>query len=219
MMFSDYTRAVSMQNIYNDGGFSSTGISDAIGLTQVADTLILGVDNNLEQLMQLDFGSACLGSITNSTEVAPTVSYSAAGTYTISLRASDAEGRVNYSTQTVTVTSDVAPDISFTVDDSRCISNTNSFTPSNLTLATYSWDFKGDGVEDSDKVSPDFDYSSLGTGTYTVTLTVSDGSCTNTTSQELTIYPDPPVPSFTVTSSSGIHSVLFFLGPIKSELK
>lgn len=30
MMFSDYTRMVTMQNLFHDGGFSSTGISDAI---------------------------------------------------------------------------------------------------------------------------------------------------------------------------------------------
>lgn len=30
MMFSDFTRRITMQNIYNDGGFSSTGISKGI---------------------------------------------------------------------------------------------------------------------------------------------------------------------------------------------
>ena len=30
MMFSDYTKRVTMQNLFHDGGFSSTGISDAI---------------------------------------------------------------------------------------------------------------------------------------------------------------------------------------------
>jgi enoyl-[acyl-carrier protein] reductase I len=30
MMFSDYTKMVTMQNLFHDGGFSSTGISDAI---------------------------------------------------------------------------------------------------------------------------------------------------------------------------------------------
>ncbi|MEQ8359677.1 MAG: SDR family oxidoreductase [Cytophagales bacterium] len=30
MMFSDFTRMVTMQNLFHDGGFSSTGISDAI---------------------------------------------------------------------------------------------------------------------------------------------------------------------------------------------
>lgn len=30
MMFSDYTRKVTMQNLFHDGGFSSTGISDGV---------------------------------------------------------------------------------------------------------------------------------------------------------------------------------------------
>ena len=30
VMFSDYTRMVTMQNLMHDGGFSTTGISDAI---------------------------------------------------------------------------------------------------------------------------------------------------------------------------------------------
>lgn len=29
-MFSDYTRMITMQNIYHDGGFSSVGVSKAI---------------------------------------------------------------------------------------------------------------------------------------------------------------------------------------------
>jgi enoyl-[acyl-carrier protein] reductase I len=30
MLFSDLTRMVTMQNLYHDGGFSSTGISNAV---------------------------------------------------------------------------------------------------------------------------------------------------------------------------------------------
>ncbi len=29
MLFSDYTRKVTMQNLFHDGGFSTTGVSDA----------------------------------------------------------------------------------------------------------------------------------------------------------------------------------------------
>jgi enoyl-[acyl-carrier protein] reductase I len=29
-LFSDYTRMVTMQNLFHDGGFSFTGVSDAI---------------------------------------------------------------------------------------------------------------------------------------------------------------------------------------------
>ena len=29
-LFSDYTRMVTMQNLYHDGGFSSTGLSPAV---------------------------------------------------------------------------------------------------------------------------------------------------------------------------------------------
>ena len=30
MLFSDYSRMVTMQNLYHDGGFSNVGISDEI---------------------------------------------------------------------------------------------------------------------------------------------------------------------------------------------
>jgi enoyl-[acyl-carrier protein] reductase I len=30
MMFSDFTRFVTMQNLFHDGGFSFTGVTDAV---------------------------------------------------------------------------------------------------------------------------------------------------------------------------------------------
>ena len=97
----------------------------------------------------------------------------------------------------------MAPSISFTKDASRCISNTTTFTPSNTGLTSYDWDFDGDGVVDvSDATGANqiFDYSASGTGTYTVRLDVSDGTCDNFYEQEITIYDPPPAPSYTFSS-------------------
>ena len=36
-MFSDLTKRVTLQNLYNDGGFSNMGVSDAVMSTFVGD--------------------------------------------------------------------------------------------------------------------------------------------------------------------------------------
>ncbi|MFK7951713.1 MAG: PKD domain-containing protein, partial [Ekhidna sp.] len=59
------------------------------------------------------------------------------------------------------------------------------------------WNF-GDGTTSTEEI-PTHQY--LSTGSYTVRLDVSNGTCTNFTEQEITIYPEPPTPSFTINTS------------------
>ncbi|MFZ9027741.1 MAG: PKD domain-containing protein, partial [Crocinitomicaceae bacterium] len=81
--------------------------------------------------------------------------------------------------------------------EGRCISVSNSFTPSNAGLATYSWDF-GDG-NTSSIANPVNDYASA--DTYAIRLdVVGDNGCTNYVEEEITIYEEPPLPTFTLSS-------------------
>ncbi|WP_119845707.1 PKD domain-containing protein, partial [Reichenbachiella sp. MSK19-1] len=82
------------------------------------------------------------------------------------------------------------------LDNSRCIDNTNTFTAiDDGDIASYSWDFNGDGVEDSNIANPSYQYPA--TGSYQTKLTVvSNGGCANSTSQEISIYNIPDTPDF-----------------------
>ncbi|MEQ9405250.1 MAG: PKD domain-containing protein [Cyclobacteriaceae bacterium] len=109
-------------------------------------------------------------------------------------------------TSNVVITTDIAPSITFTIDPSQCISNTNTFTPT-TGLTTYSWDFDNDGVEDSNFENANYQF--LTPGTHTVRLDVSDGTCNNFLEQQITIYPDTPTPTFDVTGATLCENVEF----------
>ncbi len=198
----------SMANTPTGTVLSSLAPAGSRGLGLVRDGtdyygFITGINDN--RLYGLDFSSGCEATTPISTEEKPQVSYSSDGTYTVSLETKDASGNTDYSSNSLTVSTDVAPTINFSIDDSRCVSVTNTFTPSTSGF-TYSWDFDGDGMEDSNQESPTYDFSTgaggPGPGTYAARLTVNDGTCSNFTEQEITIYDTPPTPAFTTSSTN-----------------
>ena len=93
--------------------------------------------------------------------------------------------------------------------------STVTFSPQNQSAATYSWDF-GDGTAVSTQMSPAHTYTAG--GTYTVTLTLTEGSCTETITRSvsvaalginpvsatssLTLSPNPAKDNLTVTWTS-----------------
>ena len=138
------------------------------------------------------FPQLCTSSISYSESANPaSVSYSAAGTYDIYFA-----GRLGQSistiVRTVTVTPQTAPSITMTIDSSRCILNTNTFSASPSTGLSYSWDFNGEGSASTSFESFQFPT----TGEKRVVLTVSDGICTNQAIEVFDIYPQPPDPVF-----------------------
>ncbi len=122
--------------------------------------------------------------------------YSTEGERNLTIRMIDQFGEIINIKRTLDVNSQTAPDPTFSSD--ACISSPITFTPMTSGL-TYSWDFDGDGLEDSDLETPEFAFAS--TGTYTVRLDVSDGTCNNFYEQEITIYDPPPAPSYTYSSA------------------
>lgn len=191
---------------FNDG-INSTPSQDKItvtsglsGLEFPLDSLGFAINFSTNELLRLNFEVDCPASIRSSSEFEPNaLNYPAAGDYTISLIATHENGNETMESFTVTVGSDVSPSAAFLVDDSRCISNSNVFTPQVTDLTLYSWDFNNDGIEDSNQEAPTFDFSSLGAGTYTVRLDVNDGTCDNFHEELITIYEAPPTPTFDIT--------------------
>ncbi|VXD17173.1 conserved hypothetical protein [Marinoscillum sp. 108] len=185
--------------------FASLGLSNISGISMLADSVGFLIDNVSQDVYRLDFDNGCSSTIKESTSYEPIeVSYGSSGTYYVSLAAIDESGNVSYDVDTVTVTGDVAPDISFTVDENRCIANANTFTSVSSTpedIVSYSWDFNGDGIEDSSEPNPTYRYSVA--GDYTIVLTIGDSSsCGNTAKKTITIYPGPPEPDFSTDQTT-----------------
>ncbi|MFY0606378.1 MAG: PKD domain-containing protein, partial [Cyclobacteriaceae bacterium] len=93
------------------------------------------------------------------------------------------------------------PDISFSTDNS-CISTLSQFTSINTSgdITSYSWDFDGDGVEDSSDPNPSYQYQNI--RGYDVRLSVDASTgCKNFITQNVQIYPDPPDPLITFGKS------------------
>lgn len=119
-----------------------------------------------------------LGNGATSTEQSPSASYTAAGTYKVTLTVKNAAGVASTAEKTVTVWEKPKPD--FTASPARgCIPFNVTFTdksdPVNGTISTYSWDF-GDGTTGSGS-SPVHTYNNVLSPTVILTVTNSNG-CT-----------------------------------------
>lgn len=130
------------------------------------------------------------GTPETSTEPNPTVVFSAAGTYTVTLTVTDNEGASDDFEREVTVTGapgNAAPTAAFTVD---CASLECTFTDASTdtdgTIASYAWDFGDPTSADntSTEQSPTHTYSFTELTEVTVTLTVTDDDGAETTTTQ-----------------------------------
>jgi len=113
---------------------------------------------------------------TDATGVNPTHSFANPGTYDVTLTVTDGAGNTDDATVTVTVRDVTAPTADAGSDRTVSLSSTPSFDASGSTdndaVASYAWDFDGDGTTDATGATPSHSFSS--TGSYDVTLTVTD---------------------------------------------
>jgi PKD repeat protein len=141
-----------------------------------------------------DFGDGTTSTLKN-----PTHSYAATGTYPVTVKTTNDAGCEDISAvKTVTVTS--GPIASFTFNNNQCANNpvtfTNTSTNTNGTT-TYAWTF-GDGGT-STAANPTHTYTTA--NTYNVELTVTNGVCSHSSLNVITIL-DPPTSSFTFTNNN-----------------
>jgi len=128
----------------------------------------------------------------SSTVASPTVVFATAGTYNVTLTASNSSGS---STATATVTVNTVPTSGFSTSTNGAVA---SFTNSSSNASSYSWNF-GDGNSSAD-INPTHTYGA--DGVYTVTLTATNACGSVTTTSTVTIV-TPPLAGFIANNTNG----------------
>ncbi|GEM_PF-834525 len=142
---------------------------------------------------QWDFGDGSSSTLQN-----PTHAYSNSGTYTVTLRvANSAESKTT--SKTITVKPVVQADFSFSPTNPTVGTSVQFTDKSTGNIASWSWKF-GDGST-STQQNPAHAYSAA--GSYNVTLTVSDGTTSNSMTQTITVKANI-VADFTYSPSSPV---------------
>ena len=145
-------------------------------------------------------GSSSAGTITGwswnfgsggntSTQQNPSFTYPSAGSYTVTMTATSSSGCTSSSSQTVTV--NTTPTISFTASPlSGCSPLAITFTNTSTNASSFTWDF-GDGTVVFSSGTPSHTYTTP--GTYSVTVTGTNGVCTSThtTTNMITVNAKP----------------------------
>lgn len=134
------------------------------------------------------------GSPSSSTAQNPSVSYATAGTYSVTLIASNSAGS-DTTTLTNYITVNTTPSAGFT---SSVNGTTASFTNTTTNATSYSWNF-GDGGT-STATNPTHTY--INDGVYTVVLSATNSCGTVTSTQTVTIA-TPPSAGFSANNTSG----------------
>lgn len=129
----------------------------------------------------------------------PSHTYTAAGTYNITLLVTDNNGGTNSVSHSVTVVADVAPTASFSVTNKTYLAvtvNGSASSDPDGTITGYDWNW-GDGTAHGSGPTPGA-HTYAANGTYTVTLTVTDDQGkTGAVSTNVTVAANvPPTASF-----------------------
>lgn len=164
------------------------------------------VPSQIEAGAQVDFTNASsdpeggaltyvwdFGGLDTSTATDPSFTFPNAGDYAVSLEATDPEGLSHSLSQTLSVVAaNLAPSAVFSVTTASPTAgepvsfDASASSDDDGTIASYSWDFDNDGVEDATGATASHTFSSA--ATYPVTLTVTDdGGATGETSTDVTV--------------------------------
>ncbi len=124
------------------------------------------------------------------------------GTYTVTV--TDSKGCTATGTATIGITGSVTS--SFTAVSNQCLTgNSYTFTNTGTTGAgnTFAWSFNPSaGAPASSALENYGPVSFTAAGSYTVSFVITQGACTSTSTQNITIYADPAAPTITTANST-----------------
>ncbi|HRY32615.1 MAG TPA: PKD domain-containing protein [Bacteroidales bacterium] len=150
------------------------------------------------------------GDLSSSNQTNPTHTYNAAGFFLVSLYGyvPDASGTDScLLVDTALIEIPLLPRFNYTAGcygDSACFTDNSVFTAGN-NITSWFWDF-GDG-NNSSLQNPCHLYAT--SGTFIVTLTISNGPCTTSWSDTLVVLPQPAA-AFTFSNANCVNSPVFF---------
>ncbi|ACL16750.1 PKD domain-containing protein [Methanosphaerula palustris] len=186
------------------------GLNASFAATPTSGTAPLNVQFTDTSTGGATFWSWNFGDGAASTDQSPSHTYSLAGTYTTSLTVRNSSGLTSIKEGTITVT---APQqtlqAAFTINTQTVIAGQTTVTgidTSTGSPATWYWDF-GDGYASSAR---NINHVYTTAGSYTLSLTVTSGSQTSTTSKTITVTGESvitPLANFTVTPQGGVGSM------------
>lgn len=151
-------------------------------------------NGGLGGLYSLDFPQLCGGNVKYSARESETISFAHAGTYNITLKATNAEGDKSVLTKQVLVSDTQAPQLAVTHPSVNCVSSPVLFSfESDLSLSNQIWNF-GDGMGTSTDLNPEYSYGNAGDFSVKLQVTAENG-CHNLSKAAITIY-DTPISGF-----------------------
>ncbi|HEU4718628.1 MAG TPA: PKD domain-containing protein [Bacteroidia bacterium] len=137
-----------------------------------------------------NFGDPASGGNNTSTLTNPSHTFTAQGTYTVTLTVTTGSGCPQTTTMVISV--GVPPTSAF-VASTVCTNSPMQFTNQSVNAGSYSWNF-GDPstiADTSNATNPAYTYTNP--GTYTVTLIANPGPCSDTSSLVVNVAPGPVV--------------------------
>ena len=141
------------------------------------------------------------GDGTTSTLINPAHTYTTAGSYTVSLSATDAKGCADSIKSIVSVNQTPVAAFSANSTQSCSVPFAVTFTNNSTGATAYTWNF-GDG-SNSIAANPIHTYTASGTYTVTLHATNAGGTCSDSLRKNSYIIISPPIASFTATPDSG----------------
>ncbi|MEO6303131.1 MAG: T9SS type A sorting domain-containing protein [Bacteroidia bacterium] len=154
--------------------------------------------------------SSPAAAFSSQTASSPTVTFTGAGTYTLTLLATNASG-TNIATQVVVVQACTTPAAAFNGAATVCskvtytIANTSTGAPTPV----YTWTTTpstGATISNPNAATPSFTFSAA--GTYSIGLTATNANGTNTVVHSVTVAPCPPSVAFNLPSAACLTTAI-----------
>nr|MDO8111174.1 PKD domain-containing protein [Candidatus Sigynarchaeota archaeon] len=181
-----------------------TGTPTSIIAGQLVTFTHSGSNGDTPTAYQWDFGDGT----SNGTTENPVHQYSTAGTFTVILTITDADGDTNKMTLTnyITVVPDLVPTVSFSANVSQIVTGQSiSFTFGGMqgnTPTTFNWTF-GDGSPSSNTTNPTHQFVTPGNFMVQLTLMDADGDTSTTSHQIEVLAPLLPPGPLALSSDAG----------------